>query len=88
MFWFLTFFPFFKIFEWFSDVNLVAEPKVSSLNSNDEIHSPATLCSQPHQIGRKRQNISKTDNDWDYFYDRWASELRENARKFVRVQEN
>lgn len=31
--------------DFFSDVNLVAEPK-------------------PHQTGRKRQNLSKTGNDW------------------------
>lgn len=23
-----------------------------------------------HQIGRKRQNNTKTGNDWDYYYDR------------------
>ncbi|XP_043651168.1 transcription factor kayak [Drosophila teissieri] len=26
-----------------------------------------------HQIGRKRQNVSKTGNDWDYFYDSYCS---------------
>lgn len=25
---------------------------------------------KPHQIGRKRQNVTKTGNDWDYYYDR------------------
>lgn len=25
---------------------------------------------KPHQVGRKRQNVSKTGNDWDYYYDR------------------
>uniref|UniRef100_A0A8W7Q0G6 RRM domain-containing protein n=2 Tax=Culicidae TaxID=7157 RepID=A0A8W7Q0G6_ANOCL len=25
---------------------------------------------KPHQTGRKRQNKSKTGNDWDYYYDR------------------
>lgn len=39
------------LYEIFSDVNMVAEPK-------------------PHQIGRKRQNVTKTGNDWDYYYDR------------------
>ncbi|XP_018339681.1 PREDICTED: uncharacterized protein LOC108746992 isoform X1 [Trachymyrmex septentrionalis] len=24
---------------------------------------------KPHQTGRKRQNVSKTGNDWDYYYD-------------------
>ncbi|XP_056631637.1 heterogeneous nuclear ribonucleoprotein C [Diorhabda carinulata] len=24
---------------------------------------------KPHQTGRKRQNIAKTGNDWDYYYD-------------------
>ncbi|KAJ6634664.1 Heterogeneous nuclear ribonucleoprotein C [Pseudolycoriella hygida] len=24
---------------------------------------------KPHQIGRKRQNVTKTGNDWDYYYD-------------------
>nr|XP_012230769.1 PREDICTED: uncharacterized protein LOC105677038 isoform X1 [Linepithema humile] len=24
---------------------------------------------KPHQTGRKRQNITKTGNDWDYYYD-------------------
>lgn len=23
-----------------------------------------------HQVGRKRQNNTKTGNDWDYYYDR------------------
>lgn len=27
---------------------------------------------KPHQIGRKRQNVTKTGNDWDYYYDRWV----------------
>ncbi|XP_037943246.1 transcription factor mef2A [Teleopsis dalmanni] len=26
-----------------------------------------------HQIGRKRQNVTKTGNDWDYFYDSYCS---------------
>lgn len=26
---------------------------------------------KPHQVGRERQNVSKTGNDWDYYYDRW-----------------
>lgn len=34
---------------------------------------------KPHQIGRKRQNITKTGNDWDYYYDRWI--LLTNAKK-------
>ncbi|XP_014206298.1 uncharacterized protein LOC106637852 [Copidosoma floridanum] len=33
----------------YSDVNMVAEPKL-------------------HQTGRKRQNMTKTGNDWDYYY--------------------
>jgi RNA recognition motif-containing protein len=24
---------------------------------------------KPHQTGRKRQNVAKTGNDWDYYYD-------------------
>uniref|UniRef100_A0A1A9WD11 RRM domain-containing protein n=1 Tax=Glossina brevipalpis TaxID=37001 RepID=A0A1A9WD11_9MUSC len=28
---------------------------------------------KPHQIGRKRQNVNKTGNDWDYFYDSYCS---------------
>ncbi|KAL7048141.1 hypothetical protein ACKWTF_003236 [Chironomus riparius] len=40
------------------DVNMVAEPKVNILSSGN-----------PHQTGRKRQNTTKTGNDWDYYYD-------------------
>ncbi|XP_067613387.1 transcription factor mef2A [Eurosta solidaginis] len=28
---------------------------------------------KPHQVGRKRQNPTKTGNDWDYFYDSYCS---------------
>ncbi|XP_031620081.1 hybrid signal transduction histidine kinase E [Contarinia nasturtii] len=28
---------------------------------------------KPHQIGRKRQNITKTGNDWDYYYDSYCA---------------
>lgn len=28
---------------------------------------------KPHQVGRKRQNITKTGNDWDYYYDSYYS---------------
>ncbi|TMW52549.1 hypothetical protein DOY81_002374 [Sarcophaga bullata] len=28
---------------------------------------------KPHQVGRKRQNVNKTGNDWDYFYDSYYS---------------
>ncbi|XP_073838099.1 uncharacterized protein [Musca autumnalis] len=32
-----------------------------------------------HQVGRKRQNINKTGNDWDYFYDSYyASTMNRN----------
>lgn len=50
------------LYEIFSDVNMVAEPK-------------------PHQIGRKRQNVTKTGNDWDYYYDRWVVSLLHTGRK-------
>ena len=26
-----------------------------------------------HQTGRKRQNVTKTGNDWDYYYDRYET---------------
>ncbi|XP_037908900.1 uncharacterized protein LOC119650318 isoform X1 [Hermetia illucens] len=28
---------------------------------------------KPHQIGRKRQNVTKTGNDWDYYYDSYCA---------------
>ncbi|XP_073974687.1 uncharacterized protein isoform X1 [Rhodnius prolixus] len=28
---------------------------------------------KPHQTGRKRQNVAKTGNDWDYYYDSYYS---------------
>ncbi|XP_014207731.1 heterogeneous nuclear ribonucleoprotein C-like [Copidosoma floridanum] len=28
---------------------------------------------KPHQTGRKRQNMSKTGNDWDYYYDSYCA---------------
>ncbi|XP_075163588.1 uncharacterized protein LOC142236207 [Haematobia irritans] len=41
-----------------------------------------------HQVGRKRQNVNKTGNDWDYFYDSYysstihrGSAIRQKKRK-------
>ncbi|SPP77190.1 blast:Heterogeneous nuclear ribonucleoprotein C [Drosophila guanche] len=41
-----------------------------------------------HQIGRKRQNVSKTGNDWDYFYDSYCSStlLRGGGSNGVRAK--
>ncbi|XP_075229071.1 RNA-binding protein Raly isoform X2 [Lycorma delicatula] len=29
---------------------------------------------KPHQTGRKRQNVAKTGNDWDYYYDSYYAQ--------------
>ncbi|GLV45582.1 uncharacterized protein CBL_02602 [Carabus blaptoides fortunei] len=29
---------------------------------------------KPHQTGRKRQNVTKTGNDWDYYYDSYYAQ--------------
>ncbi|CAG0880163.1 unnamed protein product [Cyprideis torosa] len=30
---------------------------------------------KPHQIGRKRQNLNKTGNDWEYYYDSYCNAM-------------
>lgn len=48
-----------------------------------------------HQTGRKRQNVTKTGNDWDYYYDRYETLLwffvfklfkEQHKRKFILIK--
>ncbi|XP_055700677.1 uncharacterized protein LOC129800366 isoform X2 [Phlebotomus papatasi] len=43
---------------------------------------------KPHQIGRKRQNVTKTGNDWDYYYDSYCAStlLPTNAPRPIKRQ--
>ncbi|XP_054274205.1 RNA-binding protein Raly-like [Macrosteles quadrilineatus] len=38
---------------------------------------------KPHQTGRKRQNVAKTGNDWDYYYDSYYASAQFLAPRLV-----
>ncbi|XP_049828605.1 RNA-binding protein Raly-like isoform X1 [Schistocerca gregaria] len=38
---------------------------------------------KPHQTGRKRQNVTKTGNDWDYYYDSYYASAAFAAPRLV-----